>query len=120
MSHERSETPKGDVLVVDDTPANLRLLSKILTEQGYHVRPVSEGQLALAAVQAEPPDLILLDIRMPGMNGYEVCGQLKANTQTCDIRLFSSEGWMPLRTRSGHLPSVVLTILPSHFKSKRC
>jgi sigma-B regulation protein RsbU (phosphoserine phosphatase) len=57
----------------------------MLAEQGYHVRPVPDGSLALTAVQAEPPDLILLDIRMPGMNGYEVCECLKANAQTRDI-----------------------------------
>jgi sigma-B regulation protein RsbU (phosphoserine phosphatase) len=72
-------------MVVDDTPANLRLLSNLLTERGYHVRPVPSGALALSAVQAEPPDLILLDIRMPAMSGYEVCQQLKADLKTSDI-----------------------------------
>jgi sigma-B regulation protein RsbU (phosphoserine phosphatase) len=76
---------QGNILIVDDTPANLRLLSQMLAEQGYHVRPVPEGPLALAAVQAEPPDLILLDIRMPEMDGYQVCEQLKADAQTRDI-----------------------------------
>jgi len=78
-------SPKGNILVVDDTPANLRLLSQMLAEQGYQVRPVPDGQLALAATRAEPPDLILLDIRMPEMNGYEVCEHLKADAQTRDI-----------------------------------
>ena len=85
MNHGLVDAPKGDVLIVDDTPANLRLLSQMLAEQGYHVRPVPDGPMALAAVQAEPPDLILLDIRMPGMNGYEVCEHLKAGAQTCDV-----------------------------------
>lgn len=85
MRHNRAEESKGDVLIVDDTPANLRLLSQILTEQGYYVRPVPDGSLALAAVQAEPPDLILLDIRMPEMSGYDVCEHLKADAPTCDI-----------------------------------
>jgi sigma-B regulation protein RsbU (phosphoserine phosphatase) len=76
---------QGNILIVDDTPANLRLLSQILSEQGYHVRPVPDGPLALAAVQAEPPDLILLDIRMPEMDGYEVCRRLKVATQTRDV-----------------------------------
>jgi len=61
------------------------LLSQMLAEQGYHVRPVPDGSLALAAVQAEHPDLILLDIRMPEMNGYQVCENLKEDAQTCDI-----------------------------------
>jgi sigma-B regulation protein RsbU (phosphoserine phosphatase) len=85
MSRDPVKAGKGNILIVDDTPANLRLLSEMLSEHGYHVRPVPEGSLALAAVRAEPPDLILLDIRMPEMNGYEVCGHLKANPLTCDI-----------------------------------
>jgi two-component system, NtrC family, sensor kinase len=76
---------KADILVVDDTPDNLRLLVRLLTEQGYKVRPVPSGKLALAAVQGQPPDLILLDINMPDMNGYEVCQQLKSNEQTRQI-----------------------------------
>ena len=78
-------TAKGDVLIVDDTPANLRLLAQMLAENGFQVRPVPDGALALAAVQAEPPDLILLDIRMPEMSGYEVCERLKADPTTVDI-----------------------------------
>ena len=93
MSHDQADapkapalsSPKGNILIVDDTPANLRLLSQMLAEQGYQVRPVPDGSLALAATRAEPPDLILLDIRMPEMNGYEVCEHLKADAQTRDI-----------------------------------
>jgi serine phosphatase RsbU (regulator of sigma subunit) len=85
MRKNQADVSKGNILIVDDTPANLRLLSQMLTEQGYHVRPVPDGSLVLAAVQAEEPDIILLDIRMPEMNGYEVCEHLKADTQTCDI-----------------------------------
>jgi sigma-B regulation protein RsbU (phosphoserine phosphatase) len=76
---------RGTILVVDDTPANLTLLSQILAEQGYHVRPVPDGPLALAAVRADPPDLILLDIRMPDMDGYQVCEHLKSDARTRDI-----------------------------------
>ena len=75
----------GDILIVDDTPINLRLLGQMLVEHGYQVRPVPDGAMALDAVHAEPPDLILLDILMPGMDGYEVCEQLKAHTHTRDI-----------------------------------
>ena len=64
------DSAKGDILIVDDTPANLRLLAGMLSEQDYRVRPVSDGEAALKAVQASIPDLILLDINMPGMNGY--------------------------------------------------
>lgn len=75
----------GNILVVDDTPANLRLLSKMLNEQGYKVRAVLSGPQALMAAQAAPPDLILLDIRMPDMDGYEVCHRLKADERTREI-----------------------------------
>jgi len=77
--------PKANLLVVDDVPLNLHLLVHLLTKQGYKVRPASSGQAALAAVQAEPPDLILLDIMMPEMDGYEVCRRLKADERTRDI-----------------------------------
>jgi len=76
---------KADILVVDDKPDNLRLLSTMLTEQGYKVRKVISGELALKACQIMPPDLILLDINMPNMNGYMVCKQLKSWSQTQDI-----------------------------------
>lgn len=77
--------PKGDILLVDDTPDNLRLLSVMLTDQGYDVRSVKSGSAALMGIQGQAPDLILLDINMPGMNGYEVCQHLKANPDTQDI-----------------------------------
>jgi len=85
MTDRQTDAAHGDVLIVDDTPANLRLLTRMVAGQGYRARPVPSGSLALAAVRAEPPDLILLDIRMPGMNGYEVCEHLKADAQTRDI-----------------------------------
>ncbi|MEN9240291.1 MAG: response regulator [Thermostichales cyanobacterium SZTDM-1c_bins_54] len=76
---------KGNVLLVDDTPDNLRLLSSILSDQGYKVRSVIRGSMALTAVQASPPELILLDITMPEMSGYEVCQRLKQEPKTADI-----------------------------------
>ncbi len=76
---------KGNILIVDDTPANLKILTSMLTKQGYQVRPALNGQLALTAVQETPPDLILLDIMMPEMGGYQVCQRLKADEQTRDI-----------------------------------
>jgi serine phosphatase RsbU (regulator of sigma subunit) len=85
MYPEHASRSKGNILIVDDTPANLRLLSNVLSGQGYQVRPVPEGSLAISAAQMSPPDLILLDIKMPKMNGYEVCEQLKADEKTRDI-----------------------------------
>ncbi|MEG4292268.1 hybrid sensor histidine kinase/response regulator [Microcoleus sp. C2C3] len=75
----------ADILIVDDIPANIQLLSQLLIENGYKVRKLISGQRALKAVELQAPDLILLDIKMPGMDGYEVCRQLKASEATCDI-----------------------------------
>ncbi len=76
---------REDILLVDDSPANLRLLAQILGERGYRVRAVTSGPRALASVEMAPPDMILLDIRMPEMDGYEVCRQLRVNPKTADI-----------------------------------
>lgn len=73
------------ILVVDDQPSNLRFLSELLTAQGYRVYRAICGQLALNAAIAHCPDLILLDIRMPKMNGYEVCLRLKETAETEQI-----------------------------------
>ncbi|NJK68291.1 MAG: response regulator [Microcoleus sp. CSU_2_2] len=73
------------ILVVDDQPSNLRLLSELLTRRGYQVYRAISGQLALNAAIAHSPDLILLDIRMPEMDGYEVCQRLKATPETAQI-----------------------------------
>lgn len=84
MSRSKNEFI-ADILVVDDDLNNLRLLMEILSKYGYDVRPVRDGNLALASVQAELPDLILLDIMMPGIDGYEVCSRLKADEKTRHI-----------------------------------
>ncbi|MDJ1176736.1 diguanylate cyclase domain-containing protein [Roseofilum capinflatum] len=75
----------GDILIVDDLPDNLRLLSQMLTQQGYKVRKAINGEMAIASCTAQLPDLILLDINMPGMNGYQVCDRLKASPTTAEI-----------------------------------
>ena len=77
--------PVASVLVVDDGVDNLRLLSDLLGEHGYEVRAVTTGRQALQAVEHDPPDLILLDITMPEMNGYEVCQRLKAKDRSKDV-----------------------------------
>jgi CheY-like chemotaxis protein len=78
MSQELNPSSKGSILVVDDTPANLNLLTEILSKQGYKVRLAPSGKLAIMSAQSSPPDLILLDIMMPELNGYEVCKELKS------------------------------------------
>ncbi|WP_448381513.1 response regulator [Gloeomargarita sp.] len=76
---------RGTILVVDDTLENLDVLDDLLTGQGYEVRRAIDGAMALRAAAAEPPDLILLDIMMPGMDGYEVCAKLKSDPQTWGV-----------------------------------
>jgi DNA-binding response OmpR family regulator len=73
------------ILIVDDTPANLRVLSQFLEEQGYRVRIANSGKRALDAIISNPPDLILLDIMMPEMTGYDVCKELKNRPDTSEI-----------------------------------
>jgi class 3 adenylate cyclase/CheY-like chemotaxis protein len=85
MNSNQSATIPASILIVDDTPDNVRLLSTILTKQGYQVRKALNGQRAIATVQEFPPNLILLDVMMPDMNGYEVCAQLKASPKTSSI-----------------------------------
>jgi len=75
-------TYKADILIVDDTPDNLKLLSQMLAAQRYKVRSVTSGSMALKAAKAAQPDLVLLDILMPELDGYEVCQQLKQQSET--------------------------------------
>ncbi|MEG3966585.1 response regulator [Microcoleus sp. T2B6] len=85
MNSQQLESHVANLLVVDDTPDNLRLLSTMLSDKGYKVRGVINGEMALKAARSTPPDLILLDITMPQMNGYEVCQHLKADGRTSGI-----------------------------------
>ncbi len=75
----------ANILVVDDTPANLQLLVSLLKAHGHRARPVTSGLLALQAAHASPPDLVLLDITMPDLDGYEVCRRFKADPVLRDI-----------------------------------
>lgn len=93
MSAYDESMPPANILVVDDTPENLMLIAKCLRNEGYEVRPVTSGKLALAVAEKYPPDLVLLDISMPEMDGYEVCEKLKANDSLKDIPvIFISAG----------------------------
>ena len=93
MSEDSSHPDSGaSILVVDDTPANLQVLVGMLKEHGHRVRPVLEGRLALRAAKAEVPDLVLLDINMPDMNGFEVCEQLKADPKLADTPVIFISG----------------------------
>jgi DNA-binding response OmpR family regulator len=85
MNSHKTNADKGHILIVDDTPENLQVLSNTLSKQGYKVRCVVTGQMGIRAARSASPDLILLDIRIPDMNGYEVCEQLKRDAQTSEI-----------------------------------
>jgi putative two-component system response regulator len=85
MSEAPVSPTRGSILVVDDTPANLTLLSRMLGERGYRVRPVPSGSLALKAAASDPPDLVLLDISMPDMDGFEVCRRMKEDPRLRDV-----------------------------------
>lgn len=84
---DRSQTirDKGDILIVDDNLDSLNMLAALLEEKGYEMRGATGGEAALRVVRYEPPDLVLLDVRMPGMSGYEVCLELKKDLATRDI-----------------------------------
>ena len=78
---------RGIILAVDDSAESLQILTEVLADAGYDVRPADTGELALASLGANKPELILLDIRMPGIDGFEVCRRIKAGTETRDIPL---------------------------------
>ena len=82
---QHTQSTQSNILVVDDTPENLTILTSMLVERGYVVRPAINGEVALKAVERNAPDLILLDIMMPKMSGFEVCEALKADVRTQDI-----------------------------------
>jgi signal transduction histidine kinase len=111
----QSQTP--NILIVDDTPANVLLLARMLTERGYKPRSVLSGKLALQAARAEPPDLILLDINMPDMNGYEVCERLKADAALKEIPvIFISALSETLdKVKAFHVGGVDYVTKPFHF-----
>jgi twitching motility two-component system response regulator PilH len=77
----------GNILVVEDSPTERQLIRKMLEEKGYRVAEAVDGNAALAAVQREKPALLLLDVVLPGPNGFQICRQLKSSPDTRDIRI---------------------------------
>lgn len=92
MNEKEQEINKGRILIIDDTPANLKVLIAVLSQKGYKIHAANEGQLGLRFLQSMTPDVILLDIRMPGMDGYQVCSRLKEDPQTRDIPVIFLSG----------------------------
>lgn len=85
MNDRSVSSAKADILIVDDNPDNVRFLSNLLVAQGYFVRKALSGQMAITGIQIQFPDLILLDVTLPEMDGFEICQRLKANAQTRSI-----------------------------------
>lgn len=83
MSSEGIQAPR--VLIVDDVPMNVQVVASLLSKEDYQLAAAVNGEQALAAVREDPPDLVLLDVMMPGMDGFEVCRRLKGDARTVDI-----------------------------------
>lgn len=122
----------ADILIVDDTIANLKILSAILKEGGYLVRPATNAELALKAIQQRSPDLIMLDIRMPSIDGYEFCEVLKSDTKLAAIPVIfvSALGGVDDKTKAFAMggsdyiirpfhPDEVRARVATHLKAKR-
>jgi PAS domain S-box-containing protein len=113
-----NDTSKVSILVVDDAPADLNLLTLMLTKQGYTVLSAQSGSLALSVAQAEPPDLILLDLTMPEMDGYAVCEQLKDDERTRNVPVIviSARGELEEKVKAFSLGAVDYVTKP--FRAK--
>jgi signal transduction histidine kinase len=118
MEQRNVKQAVAEILVVDDMPANLQLLSGMLKQRGYKVRPVPSGKLALQVAHIEPPDLILLDILMPEMNGYEVCEKLKADEKLKEIPVIfiSALGETMDKVKAFSVGGVDYVTKPFHFE----
>ena len=87
------------ILVVDDTPQNIKLLGDLLRMKGYQVTTAANGEEALSSIAAEPPDLVLLDIMMPGLNGYQVCRKIRENPATALLPVVLATSLDPAQER---------------------
>lgn len=99
LNQIRSMSVQDEILVVDDTPVVVEIVREVLSSEGFSVRTADSGDLALTLIAAKPTQLILLDIDMPGMNGFEVCRQLKAREETCNIPVIFISGLMGLEEK---------------------
>ena len=85
MGNQQTDTHRGDILIVDDDLSSLNILSSMLTAEGYEVRGVPDGAMALTVIETQPPELVLLDIQMPGMDGFKICRKIKSEETSSDI-----------------------------------
>ncbi|MGD8649985.1 MAG: response regulator, partial [Desulfobacterales bacterium] len=98
-NNQNSINHADDILIVDDESANLQLLSELLGRAGYQVRPADHPQLAIDSALGQPPKLILLDVRMPEMDGFEVCRRLKQDQRTRDIPIIFVSALQDVQSR---------------------
>ncbi|MBK6908732.1 MAG: response regulator [Rhodocyclaceae bacterium] len=126
-----SQTLPPTILAVDDTPDNLHLLAELLQPE-FRIKVANSGERALQIVAASPPDLILLDIMMPGMSGYEVCAALKANPASCDIPIIFVTAMSEIESEAAGLelgavdyltkpisPSILLARVRNHLRMRQ-
>lgn len=111
---------RGIILAVDDSAESLQILTEVLANAGYDVRPADTGELALASLGANKPELILLDIRMPGIDGFEVCRRIKAGTETRDIPLIFLSAVTDTGDRVEGLRLGAVDYVSKPFEKKSC
>ena len=118
MTNQSSNLQQANILIVDDTVNNLHLLSQTLTKQGYKVRCVKSGKMALTAVQTLPPDLILLDVKMSDLDGYTVCQHLKnlPATENIPIIFLSALDEVVDKVRAFEVGGVDYIVKPFHLQ----
>ena len=92
MGNQQADTHRGDILIVDDDLSSLNILTSMLTAEGYEVRGVPDGSMALTVIETQPPELVLLDIQMPGMDGFEICRKIKSEETSSDIPILFLSG----------------------------
>ena len=115
-----SDSRRRSILIVDDTPGNLQALSEILRQRGYRPRPVLSGKLAIQAAINDPPSLVLLDIFMRDMDGYEVCRKLKACEDLKEIPVIFISALDDSIDKVRRFKVAGSTTLPNHFERRKC
>lgn len=119
MQNPVEQVAGADILIVDDTPDNIRFLSSLLVKKGYKVRKALNGHMALIAARTLTPDLILLDINMPEMDGYEVCRRLKQDEAIASIPVIFLSAWDAAEDKAKAFQQAALTTSPSLFSLKK-
>ena len=114
------ENPAANIMIVDDEPENLNVLEALLTQSGYRVSAFPRGELALAAASLAAPDLVLLDVRMPGLDGHEVCRRFKAHEGLRDIPILFISAFRPPRISPRAWHAAASITLPNPFANPRC